>query len=121
MHVELRHVFRFEAAHRLPRVSEGHPCARLHGHSYAVTIRLAGECDPHTGWLIDFGDVAAIVHPVVAELDHRLLNDIAGLENPTSEHLARWLWQRIEPALAGLAAIEVAETADTSCVYRGET
>jgi 6-pyruvoyltetrahydropterin/6-carboxytetrahydropterin synthase len=120
MHVELRHAFRFEAAHRLPHVPENHPCTRLHGHSYVINVHLEGETDPITGWLVDFGEMQQAVEPVIAELDHRCLNDVDGLDNPTSETLAAWLWRRLAGVLPGLSAIEVSETPDTSCMYRGD-
>jgi 6-pyruvoyltetrahydropterin/6-carboxytetrahydropterin synthase len=119
MRTELVRDYRFEAAHRLPRVPAGHKCARVHGHSYCVSITVAGDADPQLGWLIDFAAIDEVVSPVVAQLDHRLLNDIDGLDNPTCELLAVWLWQRIAPRLAGLDAVAVAETRDARCVYRG--
>jgi 6-pyruvoyltetrahydropterin/6-carboxytetrahydropterin synthase len=112
--------FRFEAAHRLPNVPEGHKCARLHGHSFRVEVRVAGPVGDDTGWVMDFADVRAACEPVRLELDHYHLNDIAGLENPTSEVLARWVWDRLAPALPGLAAIVVRETCTSGCVYRGD-
>ena len=119
MRCELQCDYKFEAAHSLPKVPPGHKCARMHGHSYRVTVTVEGEVDPDTGWLIDFADLDAAVRPVIGELDHRVLNDIGGLDNPTCEHVARWLWQRVQPQLGGLAAVTVAETRDSRCVYRG--
>jgi 6-pyruvoyltetrahydropterin/6-carboxytetrahydropterin synthase len=112
--------FTFEAAHRLPNVPADHKCARLHGHSFAVRISVQGPLDARLGWVMDFADIKRIVGPVIDELDHRYLNEIAGLENPTSEVLARWLWQRLTPALPGLAAVEVRETCTSGCIYRGD-
>lgn len=118
--VELSKEFRFESAHRLPMVPPEHKCFRMHGHSYRVEVRLAGEIDPGTGWLVDFGEIAAQVEPILkAELDHRVLNDVAGLENPTSEHLCVWLWNRLRPLLPRLAEITVHETCTARCTYRG--
>ena len=119
MRIELAREYRFEAAHRLPRVPPGHKCARLHGHSFKLEILLEGEVDERTGLLIDFGDVDAIVQPLVQRLDHQLLNDIEGLENPTSEIFAAWLWKRLRPSLPMLSAVTVAETVDARCTYRG--
>lgn len=112
--------FRFEAAHRLPNVPEGHKCARMHGHSFRVEVHVAGPVGADTGWVMDFADVRAACEPVRLELDHYYLNDIAGLDNPTSEVLARWIWDRLAPALPGLAAIVVRETCTSGCVYRGD-
>jgi 6-pyruvoyl tetrahydropterin synthase/QueD family protein len=109
--------FTFEAAHRLPYAPEGHKCARLHGHSYRVEIHVGGEIDPMTGWIIDFADIKAAAAPVIARLDHYYLNEIEGLENPTSENLARWLWRELKPALPGLKRIVVRETCTSGCSY----
>lgn len=112
--------FNFEAAHRLPNVPEGHKCARLHGHSFMVRIEVTGEVNPHTGWVMDFSDIKAAFKPILDSLDHYYLNDIQGLENPTSEVLAHWIWQRLKPTLPLLSAIRVKETCTAGCIYHGE-
>jgi 6-pyruvoyltetrahydropterin/6-carboxytetrahydropterin synthase len=117
--VEIFREFTFEAAHRLPRVPEGHKCARLHGHSYRLEVHVHGDVDPTLGWVIDFADIKAAVGPVVDQLDHYYLNEVPGLENPTSENLARWTWERLREALP-LSAIVVRETCTSGCIYRGE-
>jgi 6-pyruvoyltetrahydropterin/6-carboxytetrahydropterin synthase len=117
--MELFADFRFEAAHQLPGVPKDHMCARLHGHSYQFRVTVVGVVDPRTGWVIDFGALSQVVEPVRAQLDHRCLNDIDGLGNPTSENLASWLWQRLQPAIPGLSAIEVREMPGLGCTYRG--
>lgn len=111
--------FDFEAAHRLPQVPAGHKCARLHGHSFRVRVVVSGPVDAEMGWVMDFADVKAAVQPVIELLDHYYLNEIPGLENPTSEHLASWIWQRVKPELAGLKRIEVRETCNAGCCYEG--
>ena len=116
--VELTREYRFEAAHRLPRVPEGHRCRRVHGHSYQVTVVVEGPVDPHTGWVVDFADVEAAWRGVHDALDHRCLNDVPGLENPTSERLAEWCWRALAPALPLLAAIEVRESGRFGCRLR---
>jgi 6-pyruvoyltetrahydropterin/6-carboxytetrahydropterin synthase len=119
--VELSRSFRFEAAHRLPMVPPEHKCYRVHGHSFVVDVVVAGEVDPALGWLVDFGEIAARVEPLLKnELDHRLLNDVAGLENPTSEVLCGWLWNRLQPMVPHLHAITVHETCTARCTYRGD-
>jgi 6-pyruvoyltetrahydropterin/6-carboxytetrahydropterin synthase len=118
--VELYKDFRFEAAHRLPNVPEGHKCARLHGHSFLVRVTVTGDVDPHTGWLMDFDDIKAAFGPILERLDHYYLNEIPGLENPTSEILAKWIWAELKPNLSELTAIEVRETCTVGCIYRGE-
>ena len=121
MRVELSKTFRFESAHRLPMVPPDHKCHRVHGHSYVIDVCAAGEIDPAMGWLVDFGEIAARVQPVLMqELDHRLLNDVPGLENATSEVLCGWLWQRLQPLVPHLASITVHETCTARCTYRGD-
>jgi 6-pyruvoyltetrahydropterin/6-carboxytetrahydropterin synthase len=117
--VRLVHEFRFEAAHRLPRVPAGHKCARLHGHSFKVELSIAGGVNPDTGWFIDFGDLHALWAPLHEVLDHHYLNEVPGLENPTSEILAKWIWDALKPKLPSLDQVTVFETCDARCEYRG--
>jgi len=119
MNVQLVHEFRFEAAHRLPKVPEGHKCARLHGHSFRVELAVAGPVDPATGWFIDFQHLYEAWKPLYDALDHNYLNDVPGLENPTSEFLARWVWERIRDALPSLCRVTVYETCEARCEYEG--
>jgi 6-pyruvoyltetrahydropterin/6-carboxytetrahydropterin synthase len=112
--------FRFEAAHLLPNVPEGHKCARLHGHSFRIEIVVEGEVDPHIGWVRDFAEIKEAMKPLIARLDHYYLNDIEGLENPTSEVIARWIWDRLSPALPDLALVIVHETCTARAEYWGE-
>ena len=118
--MEIFKEFHFEAAHRLPNVPEGHKCARLHGHSFQVRLTVSGSADAHSGWVMDFGDIKQAFKPVLDQLDHYYLNDIEGLENPTSENIARWIWRKLEPTLPQLSAVEIRETCTTGCIYRGE-
>ena len=111
--------FTFEAAHRLPNVPEHHKCRRLHGHSFRVAVHVEGAVDEHTGWVMDFAAVADAFQPLHEVLDHRFLNDIPGLENPTSEVLARWIWDRLADGLPGLSRVVVRETCTSGCEYRG--
>lgn len=103
-------VFQIEAAHRLPQVPPAHKCARLHGHSFRIEIHVEGEPDPTLGWVMDFADLKAAFLPLYEQLDHHYLNDVEGLENPTSERLARWIFERLLPILPGLDAVVVHET-----------
>jgi 6-pyruvoyltetrahydropterin/6-carboxytetrahydropterin synthase len=121
MTVDLVADFTFEAAHRLPHVPPGHPCARVHGHSYAVRLTITGPVDERSGWVLDFYEITEAFEPLRAQLDHHFLNDIKGLENPTSEHLAGWIWDNLQPRLQMLAAVEVRETRNLGCIYRGPT
>ena len=118
--MEIFKEFTFEAAHFLPNVPEGHKCGRLHGHSFKVAIYLEGPVDPHTGWLRDFADIKAIFKPIYERLDHYYLNDIQGLENPTSENLAIWIWRELKPQLPELSRGRVHETCTSGCEYRGD-
>jgi 6-pyruvoyltetrahydropterin/6-carboxytetrahydropterin synthase len=117
--VELKKEFRFEAAHRLPRVPPGHKCARVHGHSYKVELHAEGKVDPESGWLVDYAVLDDAWAGLYARLDHRMLNDIAGLENSTCEVLAAYIWDAVRPAVPVLSAVTVWETPDASCTYRG--
>lgn len=119
MQAEVVKTFRFEAAHTLPNAPAGHKCRRMHGHSYRVDVHVVGPVEARSGWVIDFGQIAAAVEPVLAELDHHLLNEIGGLENPTSERIAQYLFDRIAPAVPGLAAVAVWESDTSRAVYRG--
>lgn len=119
--MELVKEFGFEAAHRLPNVPADHKCARLHGHSYRVVVHVEGAVDPASGMVLDFAVISRAFRASVHEaLDHRCLNEVEGLENPTAEHLARWIWLRLRDALPLLSAIEVHETASAGVIYRGE-
>jgi 6-pyruvoyltetrahydropterin/6-carboxytetrahydropterin synthase len=118
--MEIFKEFTFEAAHRLPNVPEGHKCARLHGHSFRVKLYVSGPVDPHAGWVMDFAELKRAFRPLHDILDHHYLNDIEGLENPTSENLARWIWARLRPSLPGLSKVAVRETCTSGCVYRGD-
>jgi 6-pyruvoyltetrahydropterin/6-carboxytetrahydropterin synthase len=119
--MEIWREFTFEAAHRLPNVPEGHKCARLHGHSFRVEVHVRGPLDPTLGWVMDFAELKAAWRPLHDTLDHHYLNDVPGLENPTSEVLARWIWERLAPVVPGLAEIVVRETCTSGCRYRGES
>lgn len=111
--------FTLEAAHHLPNVPLGHKCARLHGHSFRIDIHVEGEIDPHTGWVMDFADIKTAFQPLYEQLDHHYLNEIGGLDNPTSERLCIWIWQRLKPNLPQLCEIAVHETCTSGCSYRG--
>ena len=117
--VEIWKEFGFESAHRLPNVPDGHKCGRLHGHSFKVRLTLRGIPGADTGWIMDFGDLKKVWKPLEDELDHRYLNEIPGLENPTSERLAAWIWERLKPALPLLSEVVVHETCTSGCRYRG--
>jgi 6-pyruvoyltetrahydropterin/6-carboxytetrahydropterin synthase len=118
--MEIFKVFKFDAAHRLPNVPQGHKCVQVHGHSFRVEIHVLGKADPHTGWVMDFADIAVAFHPILDQLDHKYLNDVTGLTNPTSENLAQWIWQRLQPTLPQLSKVVIQESSESGCVYAGE-
>ena len=112
--------FFFEAAHLLPNVPPDHKCARLHGHSFAVRIYVEGQVGDNSGWVMDFSDISSAFNPIQKELDHCYLNEIKGLENPTSENIVRWIWERLKPDLPQLFEIEIRETCTSGCRYTGD-
>jgi 6-pyruvoyltetrahydropterin/6-carboxytetrahydropterin synthase len=118
--MEIYRNFTFEAAHRLPNVPAGHKCGRLHGHSFSARVWVAGKPDPTTGWIVDFDEIKQAFRAIHDELDHNYLNEIAGLENPTSEHLARWIWRKLRPKLRAISRVEVSETCNSGCLYLGD-
>ncbi len=117
--MEIYKKFSIEAAHRLTNLPPEHKCSRLHGHSFQVELRVSGEVDNEYGWVQDFADIKRIFRPVYEQLDHRYLNEVEGLGNPTSENLAKWIWQHLKPDLPLLSAIIVRETCTAGCIYRG--
>jgi len=119
MFVTLSRSFRLEASRRLPTLPTDHPCARVHGHGFVVELEVEGTVDPTIGWLIDYHAMATLWAPIHEALDHRYLNDVEGLENPTSEYIARWIWQALKPSLPELSGVIIMETPETRCTYRG--
>ena len=119
MRVSLSKSFGFEAAHWLPTFPEGHKCRRMHGHSFRVDVVVEGEVRPEDGYLVDFGQIKKVTTPIEEALDHRCLNEIEGLENPTSEMIAKWIWDQLHGKLPLLSEIQVRETCTSACTYRG--
>ncbi len=119
MIARLSRSFGFEAAHWLPTFPEGHKCRRMHGHSFRVQVFVEGEVSEERGYLMDFAEIKAATREVEEQLDHRVLNEVGGLENPTAENLARWIWERLAGRLPLLAEVVVHETCTSACHYRG--
>ena len=117
--MDIFRVFQIEAAHRLPNVPQGHKCARMHGHSVRIEVHVSGPVGQETGWVMDFADLQRAFQPLFDRLDHYCLNDIKGLENPTSENLAKWIWEHLQPDLPLLTKIVVQETCNAGCIYTG--
>jgi len=112
--------FRFEAAQTLPNLPGDHKCTKMHGHSFKVEITIEGEVDPAIGWVYDHAEISSAMKPLLDRMDHSYLNEIEGLENPTIENMAAWLWQKLAPQLPGLCEIVIHETPNARCVFRGE-
>jgi 6-pyruvoyltetrahydropterin/6-carboxytetrahydropterin synthase len=117
--MEIFKEFTIEAAHWLPNVPAEHKCRRMHGHSFRIQVYVEGPVDETLGWVMDFADIKAAFQTIEDTIDHRCLNDVAGLENPTSENLARWIWERLSPALPAISKVIVCETCTSGCVFSG--
>lgn len=117
MNFEIEQHFRIESARFLSRLDANHPCSRMHGHSFQITLNLVGPLDKEKGWLIDFNEVQAVVAPLLKTLDHRILNEVPGLENPTSELLAQFIYEHLKPNLPLLRQVTVSETPETKVKY----
>lgn len=118
--MEIFKQFTFDSAHFLPNVPVGHKCKEIHGHTYRLVVYIKGDLDKHLGWVMDFADLKSVIDPIVKSIDHKLLNNIEGLENPTCEYIAIWLWDRIKPEIPALTRIELHETPTSGAVYSGE-
>lgn len=118
--MEIFKVFTIEAAHRLPHVPAGHKCGRLHGHTFQIEIHVQGPLDPKLGWIIDFADIKSAFRPIEEQIDHHYLNEVEGLENPTSENVARWVWRNLKSSLPCLSKVVIRETCSSGCIYAGE-
>ncbi len=118
--MEIFKTFTLESAHRLPNVPAGHKCARVHGHSFRVELHVSGPVDPHLGWVMDFAGIKQAFEPLFQRLDHRYLNDVPGLDNPTSENLARYIWRELKPGLPLLSRVVVHETCTSGASCTGE-
>ena len=118
--MEVYKTFTIEAARSLPKLPNGHPCQNVHGHSFKITITVEGKIDKNTGFVMDFADIDSAFRPIYERIDHTYLNEINGLENPSSENLCRWIWKQLDLSLNGLKQIEVKETESTGCIYKGE-
>lgn len=112
--------FTFDAAHFLPNVPLGHKCREMHGHTYRLRIWIEDQLDPQLGWVMDFADPKAVVKPVVAQLDHKCMNNVPGLENPTCERIAVWIWDQLRPSLPKMAKVELHETPTSGVIYEGK-
>ena len=118
--VEVFREFTFDAAHRLDHLPDGHKCARMHGHTYRLTVHVGGPVDQKMGWIVDFAEIKRLTEGVIAPLDHHNLNEVQGMGQPTTERIAAWIWDRLKPELPGLARLTLWENANGGCTYSGE-
>lgn len=114
---ELKTHYQIESARFLPHLPEGHPCKRMHGHSFKIILTLRGPLQPHVGWVQDYHEIDHTMKPLLAAIDHRLLNEVTGLENPTSELLAKWIFDHAVVKLPLLKSVTIMETPTTECTY----
>lgn len=112
--------FTFDSAHFLPNVDDNHKCRSVHGHTYILTIYIEREPDKNLGWVMDFAEIKSAVLPVLKIIDHKMLNDIPGLENPTCELIAKWLWEKIKSLIPSMNKIELRENPASGVIYEGE-
>ena len=118
--MEIYKEFSFDSAHFLPHVPDGHKCRNMHGHTYRLRVYIKGAIDPHLGWIMDFKELKDALSGVIDQLDHKLINDIPGLQNPTAENITVWIWKQIQPLLPQLSKIELYETPTTGVIYSGD-
>jgi 6-pyruvoyltetrahydropterin/6-carboxytetrahydropterin synthase len=119
MIVELKQHFQIESARFLPNLPKSHPCSNVHGHSFKIILTLKGPVDEKLGWLMDYHEINQVMQPILKELDHKVLNEVAGLENPTSENLSKWIYDKVILKISILTEVNISETPTTECVYRG--
>lgn len=117
MKFELKQHFQIESARFLPFLPEGHPCRRMHGHSFKFILSLQGELDPALGWVMDYHQISSLMKPLLERLDHQVLNEVPGLKNPTSENLCLWIYQEAKKLIPQLTRVTVAETPSTECSF----
>ncbi len=115
--IEIKKTFEIESARFLPFLPKSHPCSQTHGHSFKVTLTLRGLVDAKLGWLLDYNDIDKLVAPVLKRIDHKLLNKVPGLSNPTTENLSVWLYNTIKPKCDELVQVTLKETSDTECSF----
>lgn len=117
MKFKLKQHFQIESARFLPHLDKSHPCSAMHGHSFKISLTLLGETDAKLGWVIDYNEVKLKMKPLLEQLDHRVLNEVPGLENPTTELLAKWLYEKGVKVLPLLTQVSISETQDSECCY----
>ena len=119
MIIELKQHFQIESARFLTSLPKDHPCSKMHGHSFKIILTFKGAVDPKLGWVMDYHEITKIMQPLLNQLDHKVLNEVSGLENPTSEHLAKWIFDHVKKDIHILTAVNISETPTTECIYQG--
>ncbi|MEK6627722.1 MAG: 6-carboxytetrahydropterin synthase [Bdellovibrionota bacterium] len=117
MKYELKQHFHIESARFLPNLPKNHPCASMHGHSFKIILTLLGDLDPQLGWVMDYHEISKTMAPLLLLLDHKILNEVPGLENPTSELLAKWIYEKVLVKIQMLKSVSIMETTNTECTY----
>lgn len=117
MKYELKQHFHIESARFLPHLPKSHPCANMHGHSFKIILQLKGELQPQVGWVMDYHEISLVMAPLLKQLDHKVLNEVPGLENPTSELLAKWIYEKARLSIPLLQSVTIMETTSTECKY----
>ncbi len=117
--MEIYKEFAFDAAHFLPNVPEGHKCKQIHGHTYHIRVYIKGTPEVNLGWIMDFKELKDIISPIIEKVDHQLINNVPGLENPTAENITIWFWDQLKPQLSNLSKLELKETPSTGVIYDG--
>jgi len=121
MNFELKQHFQIESARFLPNLDKNHPCSNMHGHSFKIILSITGPLLPEFGWVIDYHEITKVMSPILTLLDHKVLNDVPGLLNPTSEHLAKWLFENIKEKIPQLKSVNISETSNTECIYPAQS
>lgn len=107
--MQLIKTFQFEAAHRTPWHDD---TARLHGHSFQVDVVVEGPLDSELGWVVDYAEITRLFEPLFAQLDHRALNDVEGLTDPSLDGVRHWIKDRLQPGLPILKDVQVSIIGD---------
>jgi len=117
MKYELKQHFHVESARFLTNLPKNHPCSNMHGHSFKIILTLIGDLHPKIGWVMDYHEISKVMAPILQQIDHKVLNEVAGLENPTSELLAKWIYEKALIQIPLLKAVTIMETTSTECTY----
>ncbi len=110
----------FDAAHYMAEFEENHNYRKMHGHSFEVTVKLKGDINRKNNWVMDLEELDSFVDPELSKLDHSILNEVDGLEKPTSENIAKWLWSKLIKKIPNLDSIEINRPRIGGCIFNGD-